>query len=516
MEQAFRILRAPGARREFVCAAPTQVVVNRETDQEKPIDLSVDNINTYSAIQKVGRMDVWFDKVVEASGSGFIYFTTIVALLTWAFLGIPFGESSTWKIVISNAQAIINMVFDAFLMRQQLNSHQSLMMVAASLRSRANSHKRMLNKLMQSGRYSIVKSTQFQEIQQTDFATKLPSEDWLGRFSTACAAFLGHIATVFSFWICIFIWIGFGKYCNWSDTWQLYINSATSALMVFMLAFLANIRKRHTEYMAKCLEAIWQVDTALEVKLRTATGDNTENPAVTIHAPKRGRIQRAIDYYADLVGTLTGIVILVFVIIVWVAIGPVLHFDATWWLLIGTYAGLIGLNDGFVLRNICTVLGNYEDQQFTEVDYGDMDMLTVIGVEKVEEERVADNSLTCRISIRLGDVCSHELSVVLGVITILGLLIGASAMEWSFTGQLLCNVPPSIIESFFTMILLTGHNIGDAKRRIDLFNIYLRRLKLVSYIDGLPKVDVVEQIDEAEQVDETEQVNKAEQEIESI
>jgi low-affinity ferrous iron transport protein len=60
---------------------------------------------------------------------------------------------------------------------------------------------------------------------------------------------MGHIATVFGFWVCIFIWVGFGKYCNWSNTWQLYINSATSALMVFILAFLANIRERHTKYM---------------------------------------------------------------------------------------------------------------------------------------------------------------------------------------------------------------------------------------------------------------------------
>ncbi|EIC06925.1 Low affinity iron permease, Fet4, partial [Microbacterium laevaniformans OR221] len=90
---------------------------------------------------------------------------------------------------------------------------------------------------------------------------------------TGLSAFMGHILTVFGFWVCIFIWIGFGKYCDWSNTWQLYINSATSALMVFVLAFLANIRERHTKYMTKCLESIWEVDASLELKLRTATGD---------------------------------------------------------------------------------------------------------------------------------------------------------------------------------------------------------------------------------------------------
>ncbi|ELR08508.1 low-affinity Fe(2+) transport protein [Pseudogymnoascus destructans] len=497
MERVFRILRAPGVRHGVECAAPTQVVLNTEPcNQEKGFDISVENINTYTVTTKPRVLDRWLDKVVEASGSEFVYFTFIIALLTWAFLGIPFGQSNTWQLTISDSQAIINMVFDAFLMRQQLNSHESLMVVAACLRSRTTSHKRMLNQLIRSGKYKKVKSTQFQELQQTDFESELPAENWLGRISTAVSTFMGHIVTVFGFWVCIFIWIGFGKYCNWSDTWQLYINSSTSALMVFILAFLANIRERHTKYMTRCLESIWKVDAALELRLRTVTGDNIENPAVLIPAHKRSRIQRAIDYYADLVGTLVGIMILIFVLVVWVAIGPALHFNANWWLLIGTYAGLVGLNDGFVLRNVCTVLGDNENEEFAHVENSDMDMLAIIGVEKLDEERVADNSLTCRISIWVGNICSHEQTVVLGAITILGLIIGASAMKWSVTGQLLCNVPPSIIESFFTIILIAGHNIGEAKRRVDLHNLYLRRLKLVSYVDTLAKVEAVEQVEE--------------------
>jgi predicted nucleotidyltransferase len=83
-------------------------------------------------------------------------------------------------------------------------------------------------------------------------------------------------------------------------------------------------------------------------------------------------------------------------------------------------------------------------------------------------------------------------------------------MGWSVTGQLLCNVPPSIIESFFTMILITGHNIGDAKRRVDLFNLYLRRLKLISYLDTVAKLDG---FDVVEQVCETEEIKEANDDI---
>ncbi|OBT56698.1 hypothetical protein VE04_03778 [Pseudogymnoascus sp. 24MN13] len=207
--------------------------------------------------------------------------------------------------------------------------------------------------------------------------------------------------------------VGTRSSCGWSDRWQLYINSVTSALMVMMLAFLANIRERHSNYTTECLETIYKVDAALELKLRTVTGDRVENEPVHITVPERSRIQREIDYYADLVGTLIGIAFLFFVLAVWVAIGPALSFDSTWWLLIGTYAGLIGMNDGFV-RNVYNILHGYEDAEFAQVTYDDMSMLAVIGVMQLNEERVADNSFSCRISVKMGDFCSHELTVVFG------------------------------------------------------------------------------------------------------
>jgi low-affinity ferrous iron transport protein len=219
MNRLLRILRAPGGRRAIECAAPTQVVENTEPcDEKNGLSISAENINTYTVTAKAGLLDRWLDKVVKASGSELIYFTIVIALFIWAFLGIRFGKSNTWQVTISDAQAIVNMVFDAFLMRQQLNSHESLMVVAASLRSRASSHKRLLNQLIRSGKCTKIEPAQFQELQQKDFASELPKEDWLGRISTALSAFMGHIATVFGFWVCIFIWVGFGKYCNWSNT----------------------------------------------------------------------------------------------------------------------------------------------------------------------------------------------------------------------------------------------------------------------------------------------------------
>jgi low-affinity ferrous iron transport protein len=64
------------------------------------------------------------------------------------------------------------------------------------------------------------------------------------------------------------------------------------------------------------------------------------------------------------------------------------------------------------------------------VTYDDMDMLAVIGVTQLNEEPVAANSLTYRISVKMGDFCSHELTVVFRAIMILDLIVGASAMGW--------------------------------------------------------------------------------------
>lgn len=480
-------LRSPGSRAELQFSAPSQIArkADHVCDQAEKQHQDLTSIDDeYVSPVKERRLDRWLDRVVEISGSELVYAAILIGLLVWAFLGIPYGTTSSYKIIISDAQAIINLVFDAFLMRQQFNQHDNLLMVAGSLRSRINSHKRMLRNLTATGQISKISTTQFQELRCAGDLDKLPQESRLTRLSSAMSSFLGHIGTVAGFWCCIFIWLGFGPYCGWSNTWQLYINSATSALMVLLLAFLANVRERHSRFTAQCLKAIWKTDCALERRLRELTGDQVENPAIVVSEQKRSAVQRVIDYYADLVGTLAGIVILVVVIIAWVACGPVLRFSSNWWLLMGTYAGLVGLHDGFVLRNICQVLGDYEDEQFAAVDMEDEEILVAIGIPFVTEERITAQSFSYRVSVRVGYFCSHQWTVVSGVVFIVGLIAGASAMGWDETGQLLCNIPPSVIESFFTMILITGHNVGEAKRRVDLFNIHLRRLKLISYIEG--------------------------------
>ncbi|CAD0093961.1 unnamed protein product [Aureobasidium mustum] len=463
-----------GARGAVCEAAPTHLPLSQKDETDATIKSM--SINTV----KVKRLDRWLDKVVAASGSNTVLFCTVAALLGWALAGIRFSQNTGWQVGISDAQAIINMVFDAFLVRQQLNAHEQGLVVACHLQSRTLSHKRMLRTLAHLEKLQQVNSPQFDT---PGTRADLPTEDMISRICNAVSEFMGHTATVIGYVICIIVWLAFGHYCHWSDVWFFYINTSTSALMVFMLALLANDRERHEQYLNQCTTRIMAVDTELELVLRDITKDTIENEAVVIEAAAVSKLQRAINFYADLVGTLLGIALLTLIMVVWVVLGPVMKFDANWWLLIGTYAGLIGMNDGFVLKNLSSVCARYEDKHYEQQILDDADLVAIIGAPSSQaSENQSVTRADVRFSIAMGNFCSHEYTVAVGLVSILGLLLVASLMRWNELGQIICNVPPSIIESFFTLILITGHNIGDKQRRANLQSIYQKRLDLISHV----------------------------------
>ncbi|UKZ76879.1 hypothetical protein TrVFT333_004594 [Trichoderma virens FT-333] len=378
------------------------------------------NITGYVDRVKKSRLDRWLDRVVKASGSQSVFFIMIGGLLIWALLGIRYGQSDNWAAIISDVQAIVSYFFDSLLMRQQLNGYE---------------RQRTMQKLSLG---------EIESSQSSKFSPGLPEENWIGRTSKHVSAFMGHFGTICMYWVCIFIWLGFGPYCGWSDRWQLYINSGTSALMIAIFTFLANIRERHDEYVEKCMNSIFEVDSEIELKLRILTNDTETNSTVVIPAPHFGILQRVIFYYADVVGTLVGIALLIIVLIIWVCIGPAMHWNNNWWLFIGTYAGLIGLIDGFVLRNVQQRLHRYEQLALEEAKLEDTSVSDDISLPLPEKKKVCCNSINYLVSEKMGVVCAHEITVVLGIMLVIGLIIGASIMKWTTTGQLLCNIPQAL------------------------------------------------------------------------
>ncbi|KAL7910637.1 putative low affinity iron transporter [Trichoderma velutinum] len=492
-------LAAPGIKGAIEDQAPTQhvfpdssisdkknVVIANDSKESNPVE----NVAGFVKRTKSSKLDRGLDALVKVSGSEPVFLIIVAGLLAWAITGIWYGQSDNWAALISDIQAIVSYLFDSLLMRQQLNGYERQVRVSASLRSRILSQRRMIRQVLASGRYKRAHPQNVENnLPSSKFGPDLPAESWTGKVSNYFAAFLGHFGTICIYWACIFIWLGFGHYCNWSDRWQLYINSATSALMVLIFAFLANIRERHDAYVQKCLNAIFEVDSEVELRLRVLTGDAEENPTVVIPAPHVNAIQRAIFYYADVVGTLVGIALLIVVMIVWVGIGPAMSWDANWWLFIGTYAGLVGLIDGFVLRNVQQRLHQYEETALESAKLEDIALADEICLPTPEKTPINYSSINLLLSNKMGIICAHEITVVTGIVVVIGLIIGASAMKWNLTGQLLCNIPPSIIESFFMMILITGHNLSEAGWRADLDNMYMWRLRLLSYVGQLQYVE---------------------------
>lgn len=468
-------LLAPGSQKVIMYQAPIYL-----PDELEPEDAKQQRVLTNESVRNGWRqrLDYALDCVVRFSGSQLVFFTILVSLLVWALMGIRFGHDTNWQILISNVQAILCYVYDSLLMRQQFTSHETQVLSTAVMRSRMITVKRMLRQLHRKENRTL------KEV-DSNRDEPLPQESVLRRMSTFMCRCLGHFTISIGFWVCIIVWISFGPLCNWDNTWQLYINSATSALMIFVFAFLANIRTLHDELAIRWWRKIMDIDVELEKTLRAATGMATPNQEVKISPPNYGKLQRAIFYYADIVGTLVGIIILLMVFAVWLAIGPALHFNSNWWLIIGTYAGLVGMHDGLILHNVQDQLRIQEDNAFDAVELEDAGAFDVLSLSNDCISTPSPASLSIRISARLSKFWANRYAILAGMTIIVGLLVGATALEWSFTGQLLCNVPPSIIESYIMIALIAVHSQHDEKRRAQLQAMHDRRIELKRHVDRM-------------------------------
>lgn len=446
-------LSAPGCKKVVEEAAPTQLPLGLQLPNDKATSTTSvaatdsDDASIFHVDLHHGRLDRWLDVVVRCSGSSVVFSIIMCFLLGWLLSGIHYHSDINWQIAISNIQAIFSYIFDSLLMRQQLNANAEALLASAQLRSRGRSHRRMLAKIASMDRQpsiaekddpaAVTSAAVEASTSSSSFEMSLPAENWFGRLMTRLAFGCGHIVSITFYWAIIVLWLALGPSNKWSNEWQLYINSATSALMVFVFAFLANIRERHAEYERLCLQATFRVDAYLERRLREVTQDDLPNEVVVIEPRKINALQRAVYYYADVVGTLVGIALLFIVMIAWLAVGPAMHFNDNWWLFIGTYAGLIGLNDGFVLRNVQAKLKDEETEQFRVLDEEDEGLFAVVGETSGSTANgvAAKPSLSSRISLAVGRVCASEVMVLAGVCVILALLAGASAMKWNTTGM---------------------------------------------------------------------------------
>ncbi len=212
------------------------------------------------------------------------------------------------------------------------------------------------------------------------------------------------------------------------------------------------------------------------------------NPKIVIAPPESSRMERCIDVYAYVVGSGVGVALTTIVVIVWLSLGRMLSWDSNWWLIIGTYTGLVGFVDGFVLRNVYFRQSNILENHLQELISSDREVFSFLGLpfasgeEDVDEEGGKKKSLGLRISEWMIYVCALPSAVMgsLGVVVVL--LAVATGLRWSETGQLICNTPTMIVEGFLLLVLFQAHNLGNVRRRGQVGWVLERRSRIVGYL----------------------------------
>lgn len=476
-----------------------------------------------TGLQK-GHMDRTLDWLVMFAGTFTVFICIWIILIIWIVLGIVYSAPFNWQVVMQDGQSIQCYVWDTLLMRQQLSSSHEQIMISCQLRSKLASFKKFFKI------YTDRKVQQFEQTKVVDDGTnikdeqllndiennsqtvgQLPVANWYDRASNYVATILGSVPSMAIFWIGVFIWVGCGaipqagdnsppftgrnsgsnpQYKKFSNAWQMDINTAVAVSLLICTTFLQNVRARHDKFIAKVLLDILEKDEKIDLLLRLQINDyTTPHKVITVSEPKRTWLQKTIDWYADVIGTGIGVIVAVIVFGVWLSIGSLLHWGDDWWLIIGTYTGLVGFIDGFVLREVYYRSVKHEENNYAKVIDEDLEFMQQLGISiprdiaGTEQKILRDKeSLDYKISSFVNRLCSDQYSVVVGVLIVVGLICASSGMKWSTTGQLIANTPTMIIEEFFLIVLIQAHNWADSQRRIEMTTLLTHRCMIESHL----------------------------------
>lgn len=475
------------------------------------------------------------DIAVSIAGTPFVFFLTVAALLAWAVIGIVLGPSQAWQIALQNVSSLQCYASDTLLMRQQRNYSRDLLSIVCELRSRGAACRRRWESIADNvtivdpglqtpAQEDVRKSLQDLtikevgpesrpnsnagdvDIDEADDGVCLPPTSLYDRICDPIVRAFSSLYAWIIFWAGICVWLGFGATLSWANEWQLYINSAVAIELTFVSVFLQNTRKRHLAYLKRCFECIQVEDARLECSLGELTGDDEEpNPVVKFeydYTKETTRGQRAIDYYAAIVGTGIGVALSAMVIAAWLGIGHLMEWDPNWWLIIGTYTGLVGFVDGFALRNVYFRGSKIVDDQFDVLAKEDDELGHLLGLVALPGATMDEdkNSLPSHIANTVGEWCSHSGAVLGSVVVVVAVLVIATVMHWSETAQLICNTPTMIVEGFLLLVLIQAHNASNTQRRLHFRDALRRRLAMNSHVCRLVvKRDVMASNDTTEE-----------------
>ncbi|GMM46586.1 hypothetical protein DAPK24_031610 [Pichia kluyveri] len=448
-------------------------------------------------------LDTFIGYAVDVAGSIYVLIIAMSLLIGWIIWGCLTGASDTWQIVMQDGQSIQTYVWNTFLMRQQLDNDENLLLLYGKLKSRSITHKRLLTNFLSKYdiNHSLTQLNDFKPLNELNYNEEtidseinFKSTSFYDKCCDCFVKIIGSLPTVTLYWIGIFVWIGCGKVPinegtkelpdmeTFSNTWQMYVNTATAIELLITTVFLENIRNRASNFISNQTKLFNKLDSKLEFLLRDINNDYYENELVIVERCPRDKIQKCISLYAHVVGNGLGLVISICVFSAWIGIGNVMHWSANWWLVIGSYTGLVGFIDGFVLREIFFSITDYEHKKYLDLLKDSQEFLDMLNLPVELNRPVLKKTISNRISIFINNICSSKYSVIFSFITVLGLVILASAMKWSETAQLVANTPTMIIEGFFLLILVQAHNWASRERSLILEELTKSRTIIYNYI----------------------------------
>ncbi|RDW75332.1 putative low affinity iron protein [Coleophoma cylindrospora] len=443
-----------------------------------------------------------FDKVTRAAGSNYVFVGMLAIVAAWVVLGFVQGTTDTWQILMQNASSIQVYVTDILLLRQQSNGMKSLLTTLAEMQSRNQSVDRLIRRIPDCEWMETHKSPAQRLLSGSGRPVEEEQEETLlieihqmsrlkyvwNRTCRAVAVGLGSLWAFAFYWVGIFFWIGIGPIFQFSDTWQLYVNTATAVALTFTSVFLQNIQQQQEDNLEKSLEYATKIDAEVEEHLRELAEDFKPNPIFEIPPPKATRSERFIDYFADIMGSGIGVTLSLVVVAIWLSVGHLLEFDDNWWLIIGTFTGLVGFIDGFILRNVYAREEVRVNQEFRNIAAEDSKIFDLLNLPQPDPPVEPPSTMSTRVSRAAGDFSGLAATSIGSVVLVFILLGIASIMKWSETGQLLCNTPTMIIEGFLLLILIQAHNVANEERGREFSGILKRRLLLNHYVLSLQQI----------------------------
>ena len=113
---------------------------------------------------------------------------------------------------------------------------------------------------------------------------------WFSRFAQATAHWTGHPAVFLSLWPWSLVWVVTGPVFNYSDTWQLVINTGTTIVTFLMVFLIQNTQNRDTLALQLKLSELVLAMKGAQNKF-AAVEDLTDEELQELHEECRARVE---------------------------------------------------------------------------------------------------------------------------------------------------------------------------------------------------------------------------------